>query len=43
MEIIRYLVRLKSAQGQQRNVLRALHVLAGGKARFTGRAWEAGR
>jgi hypothetical protein len=42
-EIIRYLVRLKSAQAQQRNVQRALHVLAGGKARFMGRAWEAGR
>jgi hypothetical protein len=42
-EIIRYLVRLKSAQVQQRNVQRALHVLAGGTARFMGRAWEAGR
>jgi hypothetical protein len=42
-EIIRYLARLKSAQAQQRNMLRALHVLAGGKARFMGRAWEAGR
>jgi hypothetical protein len=42
-EIIRYLVHLKSAEAQQRNVQRALHVLAGGKARFMGRAWEAGR
>ncbi|MBV9629414.1 MAG: DUF1905 domain-containing protein [Xanthobacteraceae bacterium] len=42
-EILRYLVRLKSAQAQQRNLERALHVLAGGKARFMGRAWEAGR
>jgi Domain of unknown function (DUF1905)/Bacteriocin-protection, YdeI or OmpD-Associated len=42
-EIIRYLARLKSAQAQLRNVERALHVLAGGKARFMGRAWEAGR
>jgi Bacteriocin-protection, YdeI or OmpD-Associated/Domain of unknown function (DUF1905) len=42
-EIVRYLVRLKSAQAQQRNVRRALQVLAGGKARFMGRAWEAGR
>ena len=42
-EIIRYLARLKSAPAQQRNVQRALHALAGGKARFMGRAWEAGR
>ena len=42
-EIIRYLVRLKSAQAQQRNLQRALHVLAGGKARFMGRAWAGGR
>jgi hypothetical protein len=42
-EIIRYLARLKSEQAQLRNVQRALHVLAGGKARFMGRAWEAGR
>ncbi len=42
-EVIRYLVRLKSPQARQRNVLRALHVLAGGKSRFMGRAWEAGK
>ncbi len=42
-EIIRYLIRLKSAQAQQRNVQRALRVLAGGNARFMGRAWEGGR
>jgi hypothetical protein len=42
-EITRYLVQLKSPQAQQRNVQRALHVLAGGKARFMGRAWEGGR
>jgi uncharacterized protein YdeI (YjbR/CyaY-like superfamily) len=42
-EIIRYLVRLKSPEAQQRNVQQALHVLGGGKARFMGRAWEAGR
>jgi hypothetical protein len=41
-EILRYLVRLKSAQAQQRNMQRALHVLAGGKARFMGRAWNPG-
>jgi hypothetical protein len=42
-EIIRYLARLKSVQAQQRNLQRALHVLAGGKARFMGRACEGGR
>jgi hypothetical protein len=42
-DILRYLVRLKSALAQQRNVERALDVLAGGKARFMGRAWEGGR
>jgi hypothetical protein len=39
-EILRYLVRLKSSQAQQRNVQRALHVLAGGKARFMARSWN---
>ena len=42
-EIIRYLVRLKSSEAQQRNTQRALHVLAGGQARFMGRAWKDGR
>jgi Bacteriocin-protection, YdeI or OmpD-Associated/Domain of unknown function (DUF1905) len=42
-EILRYLVRLKSAEAQQRNMRSALGVLAGGKARFMGRAWEGGR
>lgn len=39
-EILRYLARLKSPEAQQRNVQRALHVLAGGKARFMGRSWN---
>jgi Bacteriocin-protection, YdeI or OmpD-Associated/Domain of unknown function (DUF1905) len=39
-EILRYLSRLKSPEAQQRNVQRALHVLAGGKARFMARAWN---
>jgi hypothetical protein len=39
-EILRYLGRLKSPQAQQRNVQRALHVLAGGKARFMARPWN---
>jgi uncharacterized protein YdeI (YjbR/CyaY-like superfamily) len=42
-EIVRYLVRLKSPEAQQRNVRKALHVLAGGKARFMARAWSDGR
>lgn len=39
-EILRYLCRLKSHEAQQRNVRRAVHVLAGGKARFMGRSWN---
>jgi hypothetical protein len=42
-EIVRYLVRLKSPGAQQRNVRKALHVLAGGKARLMARAWSDGR
>jgi len=42
-EIVRYLVRLKSPEAQQRNVQKALHVLAGGKARFMARAWRGGK
>jgi hypothetical protein len=42
-EILRYLVRLKSREAQRRNVERALHVLAGGKARFMGRLWANGK
>jgi hypothetical protein len=39
-EILRYFAGLKSLQAQQRNVQRALHVLAGGKARFMARSWN---
>ena len=39
-EIVRYLARLKSPAAQQRNLERALHVLAGGKARFLARSWN---
>jgi hypothetical protein len=42
-EILRYLVRLKSLEAQQRNVRNALHVLAGGKARFMARSWSNGK
>jgi hypothetical protein len=40
-EILRYFAKLKSPQAQQRNAQRALHVLAGGKARFMARSWNA--
>jgi uncharacterized protein YdeI (YjbR/CyaY-like superfamily) len=40
-EILRYFAGLKSPQAQQRNVRRALNVLAGGKARFMARLWNA--
>jgi hypothetical protein len=39
-EVVRYLVRLKSPEAQQRNTERAMHVLAGGKARFMARDWN---
>jgi hypothetical protein len=39
-ELLRYFSRLKSAEAQQRNLQRAIHVLAGGKARFMGRSWN---
>ena len=42
-EIVRYLVRLKSPEAQARNLRKALHVLAGGKARFMARAWSGGK
>jgi hypothetical protein len=42
-EIVRYLVRLKSPEARARNVQKALHVLAGGTARFMARAWRDGR
>jgi hypothetical protein len=39
-EILRYLGRLKSPEAQHRNVQKALHVLAGGQARFMARSWN---
>jgi bacteriocin resistance YdeI/OmpD-like protein/uncharacterized protein DUF1905 len=42
-ELLRHLVRLKSPEARQRNVQKALRVLAGGKARFMARAWSGGR
>ena len=39
-EILRYFAGLKSPAAQERNVRKALHVLAGGKARFMAREWN---
>jgi len=39
-ELLRYFAGLKSTEAQARNLQRAIHVLAGGKARFMGRAWN---
>lgn len=42
-EILRYFARLKSEAARARNLEKALHVLAGGRARFMARAWSDGR
>jgi hypothetical protein len=42
-EILRYFAGLKSPAARERNLRRALHVLAGGKARFMARDWNADR
>ena len=39
-EILRYLGQLKSSEARKRNVERAIHVLAGGEARFMARSWN---
>jgi hypothetical protein len=39
-EFVRYLVGLKTPEARQRNLEKALHVLAGGKARFMARSWN---
>jgi hypothetical protein len=39
-EILRYLAGLKSPEARARNVRRALHVLAGGRARYMARDWN---
>ena len=41
-ELLRYFAGLKSTEARARNLQRAIHVLAGGKARFMGRAWNEG-
>jgi len=40
-EILRYFAGLKSQEAQARNLAQVLHVLAGGKARFMARDWNA--
>ena len=42
-EILRTFGRLKTAEARDRNLEKALHVLAGGKARFMARSWNGGR
>ena len=39
-ELVRYLARLKSTAAQQRNLEKAIFVLAGGRARFMARSWN---
>lgn len=39
-EILRYFARLKSEEARNRNLDKALYVLAGGKSRFMARAWN---
>ncbi len=39
-ELLRYFANLKSKEAQTRNLQRAMRVLAGGRARFMGRAWN---
>ena len=39
-EILRYLAGLKSSDARRRNIVRAMHVLAGGRARFMAREWN---
>ena len=39
-EILRYMVRLKSIEAQNRNTQLAMHVLSGGKGRFLARSWN---
>jgi len=41
-EILRYFAGLKSQEAKARNLAQVLHVLAGGKARFMARDWNAG-
>jgi Bacteriocin-protection, YdeI or OmpD-Associated/Domain of unknown function (DUF1905) len=42
-EILRYFSGLKSPQGRERNLTRALHVLSGKPARFMARSWSGGK
>lgn len=42
-EVLRYLAGLKSDAARQRNLVRAMSVLAGAPGRFMARSWSAGR
>lgn len=42
-ELLRYFATLQSGEAKQRNLERALHVLAGETARFMGRLWRDGK
>ncbi len=39
-EILRYFAQLKSPEAKERNLQRALRVLAGGRGRFMARPWN---
>jgi hypothetical protein len=41
-EVLRYFANLKSEEAINRNMEKALHVLAGNEARFMGRTWQKG-
>jgi hypothetical protein len=41
-EVLRYFSWLKTPEARDRNLQRAIHVLAGGKGRFLGRSWNEG-
>lgn len=41
-EVLRYMAQLKSAEARDRNIDRALHVLAGHSGRFMARDWKNG-
>jgi hypothetical protein len=42
-EVLRYLANLKSDEAINRNIEKALNVLAGNEARFMGRTWQNGK
>ncbi len=42
-EILRYLAQLKSAEAQERNITKVIHVLSGNESRFMARSWKDGK